>query len=288
MFVLSAHSGNNNEVHGGSNRNRNLTLLDKKHIVDQYFNFVENRRQELKLASAKTIDLAANGHKNYLADTEEFEEDTNLTQKTSVRAFVEFYNKNQQKQHYSNDNETKNRITLANFGVFRWLRAYLRGDYFEWGGVNDLNKSNCRSKLILQIINRNLKANHGNYSCWNAIVRSPSAEENYGAIAKRDIPAGTVLCFVEGVLFNKPIEHAGAKHIRLNVVPITDNSYIDISDFYCCYARYYNRSSKNTLANTSMFCAQHWTDPNKAICCVSNVDICRGVEIIVEKTIRKL
>ena len=104
---LSAHRGNNNEVHGGSNRNRNLTLLDKKHIVDQYFNLVENRRQELKLASAKTIDLAANGHKNYLADTEEFEEDTNLTQNTSVRAFVEFYNKNQQKQHYSNDNETK-------------------------------------------------------------------------------------------------------------------------------------------------------------------------------------
>jgi hypothetical protein len=62
-------------------------------------------------------------------------------------------------------------------------------------------------------------------------VRSPSAEESYGAIAKRDIPAGTVLCFVEGVLFNKPFEHTGAKHIRLNVVPITNNSDIDISDF---------------------------------------------------------
>jgi hypothetical protein len=50
----------------------------------------------------------------------------------------------------------------------------------------------------------------------NAIVRSPSAEENYGAIAKRDIPAVVpVLFFEEVLLFNIPFEHVGAKHIRL-------------------------------------------------------------------------
>jgi hypothetical protein len=171
--------------------------------------------------------------------------------------------------------------------VFRWLRAYLRGDYFDWGGVNDLNKSNCRSKLILQIINRGLKTKHENYSCWNAIVKSPSVDENYGAIAKRDIPVGTVLCFVEGVYFSRPIEYVGAKQIRVNMVPISDSSYLDISDFYSCYARYYNRASKTTVANTYMIYADQWTDPNKAICCVSNADICRGAEIIVDKIIRR-
>ena len=77
-------------------------------------------------------------------------------------------------EFYNNSKKNKS-VILVKFGVFRWLlRAYLRGDYFDWGGVNDLNKSNCRSKLILQIINRGLKEKHENCSCWNAIVRSLS------------------------------------------------------------------------------------------------------------------
>jgi hypothetical protein len=132
-----------------------------------------------------------------------------------------------------------------------------------------------------------LKAKHKNYSCWNAIVRSPSVDENYGAIAKRDIPViGTVLCFVDGVYFSRPFEHhVGAKQIRVNMVPISDSSYLDISDFYSCHARYYNRSSKTTVANTYMIYEDQWTDPNKAIYCVSNADICRGAEIIVDKIV---
>ncbi len=165
---------------------------------------------------------------------------------------MEFYNNNHQHTYNANKRLTENTTgILVNFEVFCWLRAYLRGDYFYWGGVIDLNKSNCRSKLILQIINRGLKTKHEKYSCWNAIVRSPSVDENYGAIAKRDIPAGTVLCFVEGVYFNRPSFQC-AKHIRVNTIQVTDSSCVDISDFYSCYARYYNRASKTTVANTYM------------------------------------
>jgi hypothetical protein len=98
---------------------------------------------------------------------------------------------------------------------------------------------------------------------------------------------GTVLCFVEGVYFSRPFEHVGAKQIRVNMIPISDSSYLDISYFYSCYARYYNRASKTTVANTYMIYADQWTDPNKTICCVSNADICRGAEIIVDKMIRR-
>ncbi len=114
-----------------------------------------------------------------------------------------------------------------------------------------------------------------------------SVDENYGAIAKRDIPAGTVLCFVEGVYFNRPSFQC-AKHTRVNMIQVTDSSCVDMSDFYSCYARYYNRASKTTVANTYMIYVEQWADPNKAICCVSNADICRGAEIIVDKIIRRL
>jgi hypothetical protein len=64
------------------------------------------------------------------------EEDICFKQKTSVRAFVEFYNNNHQHTYNANERLAENTTgILVNFGVFRWLRAYLRGDYFDWAGA---------------------------------------------------------------------------------------------------------------------------------------------------------
>jgi hypothetical protein len=144
MFTLPAYR---NEVHGENNRNREFTLSDKKQIIDQYFYFVENQQhqEQLRLATT-TASQPQTNHKIYSDVTGELEEETYFKQKTSVRAFVEFYNNT----YNANESLTENKtVILVKFGVFRWLRAYLRGDYFDWGGVNDLNKSNCRSKFIL-------------------------------------------------------------------------------------------------------------------------------------------
>ena len=283
MFILPANfscpEGINKK--NRENRNRDLSLIDKKHIVELYFQFVDQIKttHQQEEVSNKILKYK----KTLFSDTGELEDETNFKNKSSVRAFVEFYNK----RFVPFDNLLqRNNTTLVSFRLFRWLRAYYRGDYLVWEGQNDLSKSNCRSKLILRTINRNLKTKYAIYCRWNAVVKSPSALESYGVIAKRDILADTILCFVESVYVeNNNVDCIQTKFQRMNTVPITGNSHLDMSDFTSCYARYYNRVTSNTVANVYMTYMHNWTNPNRAICCVSSVAIHKGDEFIVEKVI---
>jgi hypothetical protein len=123
--------------------------------------------------------------------------------------------------------------------VFKWIKAFDRGEYLEWGDLNDLNKPNCRSKEIIDHINTLLSAAHPTAAHWNKLVKSPSSPDQYGIVARTLIPEGTLLGFYEGTPFETTDRVKGP-----NKYKIGENVYIDSSvEFHSCYARYYNWST---------------------------------------------
>jgi hypothetical protein len=161
--------------------------------------------------------------------------------------------------------------------VFKWIKAFDRGEYLEWGDMNDLNKPNCRSKEIIDHINTLLSAAHPTAAQWNKLVKSPSSPDQYGIVARTRIPAGTVLGFYEGTPFETTEIVKGP-----NKYKIGENKYIDASiDFHSCYARYYNWSTNPSLQNVCVYRIPDAIDENRTVCFISNIDIPEGKELIV-------
>jgi hypothetical protein len=83
--------------------------------------------------------------------------------------------------------------------VFKWLKAYYRGEFEEWGGLNDLSKTNAKAQKIMEHIHQSLKVSFPDTANWNKIIRkSRYSPDKYGVVAKKHVPRGTVIGFFDG------------------------------------------------------------------------------------------
>ena len=160
--------------------------------------------------------------------------------------------------------------------VYRWIRAYNRGEFEEWDGQNDLSNVKCKSKTILKIINKSLKRKFPDSAVWNKVAKSKLSSEQYGVFAKKFIPCGTMLGFFKGnyVVSVSPLR--GQHKCKLNAF-----SHIDGSDFMSCFARYHVSSSKGEHQNVSVERLSEWTDSNRAVCFIASKDITSGSELVI-------
>jgi hypothetical protein len=189
-------------------RNR-ISLKEKRAVVDRYIIFC-------------TTIQPVNENAILLFDPDDELEDERSEK--SIRMFLLTENK----LWFQND-----QLDMSN--VFKWIKAYDRGEYLEWGDINDINKLNCRSKDIIDHINKLLIAKYPTEAHWNKLVKSPSSPDQYGIVANTNIPAGTLLGFYEGTYFETTDKVKGSNKFKIGA-----NMYIDASnEFESCYARYY-------------------------------------------------
>jgi hypothetical protein len=227
-----------------------ITLKEKRAVVDRYIIFC---------TTAQPVDENA----IILYDPDDELEDER-TEK-SIKMFLLTENK------LWPPNE---KLDMSN--VFKWIKAYDRGEYFEWGSINDIDKPNCRSKEIIEHINGLLSAKHPTAAYWNRLVKSPSSPDQYGIVANTRIPAGTLLSFFEGEYFETSEPVKGANKFKIG-----ENKYIDAAvEFESCYARYYNWSTNLSEQNVCVERLSGWLSPNRAICFIANVEIAEGKELI--------
>jgi hypothetical protein len=226
-----------------------ITLKEKRAVVHRYITFC---------ASARPVDAKA----IQLYDPDDELEDERS--ENSVKMFLLTENK----LWLQND-----QLDMSN--VFKWIKAYERGEYLEWGDINDINKLNCRSKEIIEHLNKLLSAKHPVEAHWIKLVKSPSSPDQYGIIANTRIPAGTLLGFYEGAYFETTDEVRGSNKFK-----ICANMFIDAFEFDSCYARYYNWSTNPSAQNVCVERLFGWVNSNRAICFISNVDIPEGNELI--------
>jgi hypothetical protein len=192
----------------------------------------------------------------------------NDEQKVSVRAFVR------------HNNEQAKQLKLESTNVYRWISAYKRGEYLSWETkikLQTTRKVSCPMKIINHIdstLNKRDKC-HGVY---NKVVRSPSIKGEYGVVARRFTPAGTFLGFYKGKVITG-IANDTRNHDY--TFGINRNTFIDASDYYSCFARYYNCSVLSADQNVCVEILTDWTNPQKAICFIANKDIKKGDEFII-------
>jgi hypothetical protein len=199
-------------------------------------------------------------------------DDENIRSDKSVKQFLMEENKN----HWPNNNQ----LSLAN--MFKWIRAYNRGEYFGWYGLNNLNNFNAKSKDILRFLNEQMLVKFPSLSFYHKIVKSPSSPDRYGIIARTNIIAGTFLGFFIGV--QRTSCRDGPPH-GPHMFATTENNnsvYIDCEkNFTACYARYYNTSTSIEDQNVSIVRLLNFTESNTAVCFISNENISVGHELII-------
>jgi hypothetical protein len=231
------------------------TLKQKLEVVLRYLEFARQKKEEHK-------------YDRELAD----DYDNNLRCEKSINNFLDLENAN-----WPADNQ----LGLAN--VFKWLKAYDRGDYYEWGGVNKLDKSNARSKDIQKIITDGLKAKFPVLHKLLKVLRSPSSPDMYGVVAREYITCGTFLGFVEGEIkdINKPFYAPPEGPHAFTVVQGDNSVYIDCShNFTSCFGRYINSSTQTKQQNVCVV-RLHSSDPCRQVCFIANEDIPRNTELII-------
>ena len=163
--------------------------------------------------------------------------------------------------------------------LFKWLKAHKRGELEEWGGLNDLSKSNAKAQKIMGHIYRSIKERDPDTAYWNKIVRkSQISPDKYGVIAVRFVPRGTVLGFFKGdcVTSSTPITMSGFHRYELDRF-----TFIDGSSFKSCFARYYSCSRNVQKQNVSVHRLQNYSSPNRRVCFMSLRDIEKGEEFVV-------
>jgi SET domain-containing protein len=163
--------------------------------------------------------------------------------------------------------------------LFKWLKAHKRGEFEEWGGLNDLSKSNAKAQKIMGHIYHSIKERDPDTAYWNKIVRkSQISPDKYGVIAMRFVPRGTVLGFFKGdcVTSTTPVTMSGLYRYELDRF-----TFIDGSSFTSCFARYYACSGNVQKQNVSVHRLQIYSSPNRRVCFMSLRDIEKGEEFVI-------
>jgi hypothetical protein len=250
-------------------RNR-VVLSFKKYIIDLYFEFL-NKPASSSLEDANIIlqDLPRNSDvtdRDCSSDDENVKKDSK--QVKSIKSFLVDYNSTQVPEDQ-----------LHHGCVFKWLKAYYRGEFEEWGGLNDLSKANAKAQKIMDHIYQSLQVSFPETAVWNKIIRkSRYSPDKYGVVAKKDVPRGTVIGFFDGdyVVSNTPIKLCGFHKYELDQF-----TYIDGSSFTSCFARYYASSGNAHFQNVSVHRLQTFPSHNRRVCFMSIRDIAKGEEFVI-------
>ena len=257
---------------------RNRVVLDfKRVVIKEYFDFlnapivpvVEKENEE------ELILLGNQGTDSTDHDSSEDEEVKDSRQVKSIKSFLNKYNSER-----SEENQ------LHHGCVFKWLKAYYRGEFEEWGGLNDLSKANCKAQKIMEHIYHEIKKRDPETAKWNKIIRKSSlSPDKYGVVAKKLIPRGTFLGFFKGVFVAEMLIPLDGFHKYLIDLESSGTSepfsYIDGSSFLSCFARYYACSGSPAAQNVSVHRLANWTDPNRRVCFMANKDIQKGEELVI-------
>lgn len=232
-------------------KRESTSLAAKLGVVQRYENFV--------------LTMINKPEKTY--DPYDYDDDK-LRSEKSVQSFIEIENR----MYWENQP-----LEMAN--VFKWLKANERGDFKTWGKINDLTKPNARSKQILRHLNEEMDFKFPLLSELQKLEKSICSPDRYGVVARKAIPLGTFLGFMNGELYTDELPSG----LYAYTLKEKDNSaYVDCSsDFYACYARYYNRSTLQESHNVSVVRLPNPVDHNHAVCFVSNKHIQAGCELII-------
>jgi hypothetical protein len=238
------------------------SLYEKLQVVLRYKEFLRQLSTKTKV-SPDLLDI--------LND----DDDEDTRSERSIKSFLKIENQNYQ--------WLDEPLQLAN--VFKWLRAYDRGDFHDWGGINNLNKPNAHSKKILHVINDTLKAKFPILKYHQKVVKSKYSPDQYGVVARQEIPPGTFLGFFQGEVKSKTdvTYQPPSGPYAFTTVEGVNSVYVDNSDdFTACYARFYSSSTKEDTQNVTVFrITTESADPNKTICFVANKTIPPGGEFVI-------
>jgi hypothetical protein len=231
------------------NKRCRLDIETKKNIVLQYYQFCNDGQDD-------DSDLDGDHSTKTLGNN------------TSLRAFVK------------HNNSQPNSLWLEHSNLSKWVRAEKRGEFLSW--ELNINTQTTRKisnpKKIIKHIDKTLKLRDKFHGAFNKIVRSPTIPGEYGVVARKFTPAGTFLGFYKGTVISG-IANDTRNHDY--TFSIGRNKFIDASDYYSCFARYYNCSLKSVDQNVCVEILSDWTNPQKAVCFIANRDVKMGDEFLI-------
>jgi hypothetical protein len=202
-----------------------------------------------------------------------------LWYKQNNQAFCQIEIGDQLMRSFVNDsNATGIYYRLNKSSLSRWIHAYKRGEYDMWGG-HKLGHSKVTDKwIVVQRIDRHLKARDPFHAAFNKVDWSPSLPDQYGVVARKFTPSGTFLGFYKGAVLSD--EKRDSRNYDYTFA-IGRNLFIDASNLVSCFARYYNCATNHADQNVAVELLSNWTNPQKAICFIANRNIAEGEEFLV-------
>ena len=183
----------------------------------------------------------------------------------SMKAFIEYYN----------DENHSTKICFSSLS--KWVKSEKRGEYLSWDRINNLEAYISNSNKILLAIDFTLARRDVFHAAYNRVAKSPSLPDQYGVVARKFTPAGTFLGFYKGEVIDG-LE--ASKRSPEYMFIIGKNKFIDASDYFSCFARYYNCAIKASDQNVSVERIES-TNPQKVICFIANRNVARGEEFLI-------
>jgi hypothetical protein len=250
-------------------RRTRVVLSFKKAIINLYFKFL-NEPVSSDLEDVDTLLVCGDLPRNSDGDSSD-DENAKKDFKNHVRTIKSFL------VDYNSTQAPENQ--LHHGCVFKWLKAYYRGEYEAWGGLNDLSKTNAKAQKIMDYIFYTMKVSDPETAHWNKIIRkSRLSPDKYGVIAKRFVPRGTVIGFFKGdyVVSDTPVTMCGVHKYELDQF-----TYIDGSSFTSCFARYYAASGNALIQNVSVHRLETFSSYKRRVCFMSLRNIAKGEEFVI-------
>jgi hypothetical protein len=291
----NVHVENNLSVVGDFRKNKRARriLSEKKSILFDFYDYEvelfrtkateevesDNIIVSVPITDDQTTEEGPCGIK-FIQNNEEHIQDTeqarNQLRKT-ITSFITQYNETE--IHVSGN-------LVDEKSIYKWIKADERFEFEDWGGLNDLDKPNCRKWIVLEVINSALLKAHPDAGKLQQVVRSGFYPDQHGVLAKVNIPSGEILGFFQGdLVMQKSSSRGHFKYYGLTDATQSEHDpesgHIDGSAFDSCYARYYLCSPDYTLQNVAVVRLPNWIDHNRAICFVAIKDIKASDELLI-------
>jgi hypothetical protein len=202
---------------------------------------------------------------------------------------VQLYNGNVPPRNNLNKQYKKNTLTYDT--LLRYLKAYNRGEYETWEGLNDLTSQNCKLKKILHHVDSVLKNKFPSHAKYNELNKSKFRALAWGVLAREFTPAGTFLGHVDGESITST---EAEKRIneecddnenvfmskKAKFFVIGQDHFVDLSQYDSCYARYYN-CVPSKFHNVSVQLLSIDTS-RRTMGFITNQDVNKGEEFLID------
>jgi hypothetical protein len=180
----------------------------------------------------------------------------------------------------NNNNDPIKLIDFIDNRIFHsWIRAFKRGDYDSWGGMNDLSSYKANSAEIVRHLNKTLSQKHVGHGTLNEIViKHEDKSHEYGVIAKKDIPINSFI----GYYMGKVVDCSEANRRVWDheyMILLNKTEFVDSSDKYSCFARYYKCSIDPAAQNVCIL-RQKTINPQNNIVLVTTKNVEKGSELV--------